>query len=239
MSMTKQLLQLSFVVLFFALVCTPVAAGIREDVSVYMEHVRKMEVEDDSALRVAPPFEVLAELKKYLADPDRRVRMAVLSQAIGVALRNAADQKVRQQVAGVLVTAAKSDPEPSVAGYAAAMPYTFPPYFLRADFTDEMRQDILQLLQQENYRREFILLAGVADVQAAKGRFQELAKPGVGGDSWAAHLALARMGVKDSIEHVVKEFESFNVTDEQNRTIKGTRLLQDLAYTRRPVRLLR
>jgi hypothetical protein len=142
-------LVLSIAMALFSLSVAPAVAGVHEDLAELVGHMRKQGVVDDSALRNTPPLELLTELRNYLVDPDIDVRMVVLGLSVGILQRNAENPENRQQIAGFLFDAAKSDPRGSVGGYAASVPYSFSLHLLRTDFTDVMRQEIMTLISQE------------------------------------------------------------------------------------------
>jgi hypothetical protein len=70
----------------------------------------------------------------------------------------------------------------------------------------------------------------MADVQSAKQRLQELVQQKE--YEQVAQLAWARIGVESSVKYTIKSFEDFKADSEQNRIIKVTKSLRNLAYIR-------
>jgi hypothetical protein len=107
------------------------------------------------------------------------------------------------------------------------------------DFNQDTRNAVLELAWDSEYTPEIIRLIGVAEARAAIPRVEaQIVKeplpdqPRAGyqaGNTWAALLALARMGDEKALARVIRQ-----VGREPDIILRATVLFQDLAYTRRP-----
>lgn len=207
---------------------TAVSAGQNEDeqlsrnMAATMQDARNSEAGNpqELALEKVSPGKVLAELKKYAGDPDSRVRGRTFDLA-GRVLKRSADRGTREQALRYMLSMVVSDPEPLTARSSSE---SLVARDLRAaDFTDEMKQWIHGLVQQKNRYPADLLLAGIADVQSARPRLNELAP-----QQWAACLALARMGDKQQIDYCIAKFKA------EGNTVRRIWLLGNIAYIRQP-----
>lgn len=187
----------------------------------------------------APPFDskmlaldahlLLESLKPYQEDPAKRVRQAAYS-ILWVVGRDSQDPAVRREVVRRLLVAFK---DPVVAGLTAQRVLSF----RRADFDDEAKELIRELVQEgKPYRYRAILAAGIANVREVGpelraltgGKWKEEENWWLTG-SWVALRALARMGDKQAISDCVAMVEK-----EPDVSRRVTALLKDLAYIRQP-----
>ena len=110
--------------------------------------------------------------------------------------------------------------------------------FRKEDFNKEARAKLDSLPWNEDFAPEVIRIIGVAELTEAIPRLQEQVKnQPLGGppppgyeksNTWAAMLALARMGENTSLSNVLKY-----VQREKNIVIRATVLFDDLGYTHR------
>ncbi len=216
---------------FVVVTVAPVLADAGTVVAQQIEKARRnqpADLDDLDRVQAQPPTEVLTELRKYMRDSSKGVREEVTSLARLVAWKHAA-RGVRQQAARLILDMLLADADNDVRLLAVNGLVRL---FLRADFSDRMRQEINQLVQQLDQlgpaidlRENIILLAGVADVRTAAPRLRQLAN----GGSWPAQLALARLGDPLTIHYVIDRLEG--VKDEVKRV---RRLDKDLAFIRQP-----
>jgi hypothetical protein len=111
--------------------------------------------------------------------------------------------------------------------------------FRREDFDPEARRVLLELTWAAPYGAEVIRLLGIAEIPEAFPKLQaqvrnEPLPPNSpvgyqGGNTWAALLALARMGDPASLALVIEQ-----VRRTQDIVLRASVLLLDLGYTRRP-----
>jgi len=221
---------ISVLIASLAVVGKPAMADTKSDVQALMENVRKHEVVDNTTVLDDPPLEVLAELPRYMDDPDHSVRTGALTLALGVARRNPG-LDIQQKVVQFLLNVAESGDTSGLSRLASERLVSFS----RAAFTDESKKAVERLMARPEPWPEVVLLAGVINLQAAKPQLEKWSqgednKIGwFGRRTWAAHLALARMGVETEIDYCIKRVES-----EKDSVMRATRLLRDLAYIRQP-----
>ncbi len=242
--MKKRGLALLSCVALVCSVCNHASAQQNEDEQISRNMVATMEDARNSkagnphelAMEKATPGKVLAELKKYANHPDKKVRARTFDLAWRV-LKRSAERGTRQQALRHMLSIVVSDPDPLTARSSSESLVARAALDLRAaDFTGEMRQWIHGMVQQKHPYPADLLLAGIADVQSAKPRLNELARepalPGQTGwtnEKWAAHLALARMGDAAATRLCIQKVAG--VTSEVQRV---TLALQDIAYIRQP-----
>lgn len=111
--------------------------------------------------------------------------------------------------------------------------------FRKEDFNQNATVKLNVLPWTDEYTPEVILLIGIAEVRQAVPRLKEqikdhpLAEPPPrgyeGSNTWAALLALARMGDDAALSVVLRR-----VQKEENIVTRATILFDDLGYTRRP-----
>lgn len=221
----------------FAVVFSATAfADVKQDVAVLMEHDRNFEEEDDTAIRQAPPLEVISELDKYRNDPDERVQSSAVSYTLGTAVLSGKLPVLQAAVISILDTAAR-EPSNAVTRNATQRLLIFP----RAAFAEKARQTVHKMFMAKEPDASVLLLIGIVEDQSAKIRLQELGKEMVateldpkagrwwGTRPWAAHLALARLGDAAEIKFCIDAVEA-----EKNDVIRVSRLLKDLDYIRQP-----
>jgi hypothetical protein len=201
---------------FRGLAAQPVADAAHE-VMQLMEDARHNKVPPlrDSVLS-APPAQVLAELRKYMHDPDKRVRYRIPFIASSVGHEHG---QVRRQTIDFLLELATANPSDLVAEASIETLTSFS----TGDFTTPQRQQIQELLSGSPTEK-LLLLAGVAEVRAAAPQLRQWADKG----RWPAQLSLARMGDPNAVTAVISTVEG--TTDERRRLA----MLDDLAFIRQP-----
>jgi len=190
---------------------------------------------DRREILAGDPEAILAELQAFEKDPAERVRWDAYATGWSIAVRS--DQPpIRRDVISSLIRAC-SDPSglvwQSAAGYLLA--------FSADDFTEDSKACVRALIASERPDRRMVLLAGVAELkdQAPKLRAlladetrlytEKYAGVWWGSASWAARLALARMGSQSDINRCVELVQS-----EPDPVLRVGRLLQHLAFIRQP-----
>ncbi len=198
----------------------PVVADAAQAVAEEMEEARRHKGSFHEKVSAASPLEVLAELRKYINDPDKRVRIRALDLAGWVSHQKHTTRNVRQQAIRFFLDVASTNLDGDTRDDAVRSLTGFS----RADFTGQMRQEIYQLLQKSP-SGNLALLAGVADVRAAAPQLRKLADSG----NWNAQLALARMGDPMAIQYVIAKVEGV-----ENRPGRLDKPLHYLAFIRQP-----
>lgn len=179
--------------------------------------------------------EIIKTAGEFVNDVSPSVRhgAATMIASTGLAHR---DQSVRRQAVRALVQSA-TDAEPLVWQHACENLLEF----TTDDFDDAARTAISALLTAESPKREFVRLAGLADMRDEMPRLESLlideskyetgAQAGrwYGTVGWAARLARARMGSDDDLRRAIDRVEN-----ESEHVTRVTVLLRDLAYTSRP-----
>lgn len=178
---------------------------------------------------------LLTFLKKYHKDSSYKVRFISYSLAYDFA-RSSSDLTIKREIVNSL-TNALFDIDLLVMQYAAKRLLTFR-YF---NFSDEAKISITKAITGDNVKYDVILLAGVADLYNATNVLKQIIKANTAKDStsnvgkwyykisWAAHLALARLGSEYDLQYCIDRIKS-----EQDDVTKIVFLLKDLAYTRQP-----
>lgn len=231
-----QAFRLSFLTLLPFLASPSCArADVRQDVEQFIKSYEQKKLWDDKVIRNHPPQEILNALEHLKHTPDRGTRLLIVRLASSVLLRSR-EYAVRQNVISFLLSMTK-DPDEGVVRSTARFLSSAKFNLMRSDFSNEMRDLILELVKHPTPDDQSIRLAGVADVQAAKERIKELATipKGTAGvvtwrdPSWPAYVALARLGDRKAIQLVIDMVQAD--PDEQYRR---SALAEDLAYIRQP-----
>ena len=187
---------------------------------------------------VADPQEALSLLDPYCknASPAVRCHANGLVWQVGTA---SADRQIRQAATERLVSALE-DPHELVWQQAAGELESFE----SVDFSRPARETLGRLLREEPPRRDVVRVVGVAAVLVERPRLRELlidesqyergehVGRWYGTVSWAARLALARMGDQEALRRVIELVEA-----EKDDIIRVTLLSRDLGYTRQPAAL--
>lgn len=209
-------------------------ADVHDDLKAYLASVENGGIRDKSAIRAAPPDQLLAALQPYAKHEKFTFRQQALYMASNIA-HNSPDPKIRQQAIRFVFEFFATDKNLGLRANAAQQLASQSLNLTRADFTDEMRKTIVEIVKQPKPYDHFLLLAGVADAQEAKERIRELAtipKNTAGvvtrfDTSWQAHLALARLGDRRTIQLIVDMVEA---TADEGARYRS--LVEDLAYVR-------
>lgn len=206
---------------------TEVAATAESGVAAVMRATRNNDV-DIAKADAEPPELVLNELPTYLNDESTAVRLQAVDLAARVGRKAGRDLQLKRRAMRLLFQVATTHSDASLAGYAARRLNQF----TRADFTDDMKQtlaaSILSRKEASAVSEDAVILAGIADVQAVKGRLREWASPAeIRGVGWRALLSLARLGDKAATQTAIGKVEGLSLETRET-------LLPSLAFTRQP-----
>lgn len=185
---------------------------------------------NDYRFTAATAVPVLNFLKKYERDPSIAVRFRIQALKTKIGMQST-DTLIRQRVVEDLLNST-TDPEESIAQYSYARVLTFNEH----DFSPMAKRKIVALFNKHRDDRDFMLLAGKAQVKDLKPQLQSVAagfdRKSTGWFSsvpWYACLALARMGDAEKMDQIIAAVEL-----ELDPVIRVTRLLSNVAYTKQP-----
>ena len=176
----------------------------------------------DEQLREADPKKIMEILVTYETDPCGMVQYFTYNYEGKLADLHK-EPEVRQKVALHLVKAI-------ISSYSYTNVYEKLLTFTKADFNDDAKGLIRTALAKDNPSRNVIRICGVADMKDEIPRLQNIIDRTSNYNLfWTAHLAKARMGVKEDINEYINYVES--ITD-QNERVK--RRLPNVGYIRQP-----
>ncbi|MFA5239262.1 MAG: hypothetical protein WC476_06090 [Phycisphaerae bacterium] len=191
----------------------------------------------EEQLRTADPRQVLNLLGKYENDPCEPVRDRAYWQEVHFA-KLRPEPWIKQEVVFRLAKAL-IDPNTELGGRISSRLLSF----TEKDFSPAAKELIRQNLKTNNRKGETIMLVGVANIIEEQPRLEgllidELAYQAEADKTgkmpwyftlgWRAHLALARMGVKEDVDKCV------GLIEQEIDNNKNWRLLHDLGYIRQP-----
>jgi hypothetical protein len=199
----------------------------RDIVKEFTEQIDNGEAVDSAALYRLPPGELLPELKKYLSVGSDKVRLHSASVAVVIGQRSDAPD-LRKEVVELLMNFATEEKD---AGHTRWVLEKLSG-FAKADFTETAKDQVLKLVRSKHVHGEAFLVAGTANVVAAKEELKKWARQGsdgpflLGNRTWSANLALARLGDADAAKFCVEKLEA------EKDIVQRVRRFPDLAYTR-------
>jgi len=229
--MIKGMYKYTLIVLFSALTKFGYAQNIPELLSSTMQNARS---DSYQQLNERPLYDsaniqtVLLELQTYYSDTTTAVR----AKAYRV-LRNAglASQTInfRQQAVNQLLNGA-SDEDSGVTGIAIQSLT----HFNKEDFDQNAQRKLADLLAvKPPFFDKVLLLTGFVGLNNQIDNISYIINADTlltNQSRWAAHLALARLGVLTEVSYVVNKVKNFEMNDDI-----VYELLPDLAYTRQPL----
>lgn len=172
----------------------------------------------------------LAYVKKYDNDESIKVRSRVQNFKARIALTTR-DTSIRREIVDDFLSDV-SNPEQIISQYALSRLLTFK----QNDFSKRAKELIVQIFNQSNYRHDFLLICGTAQVNGLIGKIKDISKgfnKGTQGwnrtTEWYASLAAARMGVTEKVDELIAAVES-----ESDPVAKAASGLKYMAYTRQP-----
>lgn len=177
-------------------------------------------------------IKILREIKKYSKDPSEQVRISAQSLIFEVA-KTTDDPEINKEAVTIL-SQSISDPSKIVSRVAVKLLLKFQNEF----FIPNAKSSIVaEFKKGSTPDPELVRLVGVAGIESLKGDLKRIVKedsisgPGkwYAKTSWAASLALARMGDKSAMDYVLQKVES-----EEDELLKVGVLLEDVAYIRQP-----
>lgn len=214
---------------------------VADELKTYLDELRPPKGYHEKTLQVTDILKkvdasvALEILKPYENDFVWLVRANVYSMGFEIIKPNK-DIKIRQEMTNRLVKGL-NDPDAYVKEHVGKYILFLP----SANFTDDAKKLIHQLLTAEKPGREEVLACGVADMKEEMKRLEvlltgesadeNLRRPsGVwwGSIWWASRLARARMGSKSDIKHCIELVESYE------ETTRVSNLLHQLSYVRQP-----
>jgi hypothetical protein len=171
---------------------------------------------------------VLANLRPYLADTAIAIRAKAyrILRNVGLAteMENIRNYVVNQLIDGV------RDIDSGIAGIAVESLTNF----RKQNFDIEVQRKLSDLLATKPpFYDKVLLLAGFVELIDQRGLISNMLLTDTllnDKSRWAAHLALARMGVQEEVSYVVNKVKRYPVNDDV-----VYELLPDLAYIRQPL----
>lgn len=233
--MNRKIFSTSKVVLIFAILVmnkSTALSDVKEDVEIIMEQLRSIKPANYDLVLSAPLSDVLDALGNYSKETNEHTRMYALGVALEIAEKKP-ELGIQRQVVKFILDFIHPDLSSSADRSAVGNLLSFPP----KAFTEESKKIVHQLFMQTDPSRGTALLTGWVHNESAKDRLGELAKEEIdrtnvgwfGMSNWAAHLALARMGVESEVKFCIKQVQK---TDDD--VMRVTRLLKDLTYIGKP-----
>jgi len=232
---------ISFLCLFYAMTQDVTAQKQQTTLANVFERMMKQVRQNESVtfntkdFLSEDPLVVLSLLIRYENDSSSTVRHFAYTLSWQVAMFHP-NSEVLQLVTAQLIKAL-SDPEPLVWQHAGKHLLSFH----AIDFTEESKETIHRFFADKDFRREIVLVAGVANMQQELRILETLlidepayeltphAGRWYGTVGWAARLARARMGIMEDITRCIEL-----VQHEPDPIIRVTILLGDLGYIRQP-----
>ncbi len=230
--------KLVMIPLLFALsLCAPVFASTEVTtpsarVSSYVENVRQGKIDEDDFLAVIPANGVIGELKKYVKDPNKKVREEVFKKIL--AARRCAvesgDKPSANEAVEITLDALKGEKDLGLRRHFLEDLQFLPP----SAFSPRAKKAINNMLQKENYNPALIRLAGTArsleSVKILKNIAGYSATPLSDSDELrqAAVTALASLGEKFYIQVLLAAI------DRETDSLRLLRLLHEISLTRQP-----
>jgi hypothetical protein len=193
-------------------------------VSKYSEKVKYL-------IKSKQPYKVIEAIKPFLNDTSIDVRHELMIDVYLLFKENMEDRRLRSEITKILVNFCKDQ-----SGLIWQRASELLLEFSSADFLEESKSVLRELLKPDIINGRFILLSGVASLTDQKALLHRIIRFQNGGCSdarlrqcitWYAHLALARMGDVESIDYCINVFD--NLKDKDQKFIK---FANDIAYIR-------